>query len=346
MVGNDSPTIAINILNNDSIYWDGKKLDYEIIVADKQDGSTDTNTISADDVKVTFDYIPEGRDLIKATLGHQRNLEPAGKKAIEASDCKACHAILDKVNGPSYTDIAKRYSKDDTGYLVSKIIKGGGSVWGENAMSAHPQLTVEEVSQMVEYILDLKPQMEEVKKSLPLSGILSFKEHIGKQGEGNYVLMASYRDKGNPNQPNSELTVSEQFIFRSQKIEAENADEIKEGTGTWSTSKSRVVGVMQDGFYLKFNGISLKGLKHLKFASFYNLDQEFKGAVEIHEDGIDGPIIGKQVLAHNGVEETFYYNIPVSPTKDNANLYLVFTNKENPTQNICHADWISFDYKR
>ena len=346
LVGNDTPTLTINISNNDSIYWDGKKLDYEIIVEDKQDGSTQNNSISVHDVKVTFDYIPEGRDFVKATLGHQRNLEPLGKKAIEASDCKACHAVLDKVNGPSYTDIAKRYSKEDTGYLVSKIIKGGGGVWGENAMSAHPQLTIDEVSQMVEYILDLKPTNKNVIKSLPLTGTLTFNEHMGKQGEGNYVLMASYRDKGNLNQANSELTISKQIIFKSQKIEAENADEIKEGTGTWSTSKSRVVGVMQDGSFLKFNGIGLKGLKHMKFASFYNLDQEFKGAVEIHEDGIDGPIIGKQVLEHNGKEETVYYSIPVSPTKDNANLYLVFTNEENATQNICHADWISFDYKR
>ena len=213
-------------------------------------------------------------------------------------------------------------------------------------MSALPQLSVEDVSDMVDYILTLKPQDETPKNSLPLIGSVTFNEHMGKPGEGNYVLMASYRDKGNTSQPNSELTVSEQVVFKSQKIEAENADEIKEGTGTWSTSKSRVVGVLSDGSYLKFNAINLKGLKHLKFAAFYNLDQEFKGSLEIHENSIDGPIIGKQSLIHNGKEETLYYNIPVTPKTDKADLYLVFKNKEDSTQNICHADWISFDYKR
>ncbi|WP_405382963.1 ThuA domain-containing protein [Maribacter sp. LLG6340-A2] len=346
LVGNDAPTLTIEVANNDTIYWDGKKIDYTILVEDKQDGSTANQTIAAEDVKVTFDYIPEGRDFVKATLGHQRNLEPAGKKAIEASDCKACHAIKDKVNGPSYIDIAKRYSKEDTGYLVSKIIKGGGGAWGENAMSAHPQLTVEEVTQMVDYILSLKPQKEGVKKSLPLSGTITFNEHINKPGEGNYVLMASYRDKGNQTQPNSALTVSEQMVFKSQKIEAEDANEIKEGTGTWSTSKSRVVGVLQHGSFLKFNAIPLENLRNLKFAAFFNQDQEFKGTLEIHENSLDGPLIGKQNLAHNGEEETVYYTIPVSPTVAKANLFLVFNYEQDPTQNICHADWISFDYKR
>ncbi|TVZ14797.1 cytochrome c [Maribacter sp. MAR_2009_72] len=346
LVGNDAPTLNIQIANNDTIYWDGKNIDYTITVEDKQDGSTADQTIAAEDVKVTFDYIPEGRDFVKATLGHQRNLDPIGKKAIEASDCKACHAVKEKVNGPSYIDIAKRYGAEDTGYLVSKIIKGGGGAWGENAMSAHPQLTVEEVTQMVDYILSLKPQEETGQKSLPLSGTITFNDHIGQAGEGNYVLMASYRDKGNKTQPNSELTVSEQVIFKSQKIEAENANEIKEGTGTWSTSKSRVVGVLQHGAYLKFNAITLQDIEHLKFAAFYNMDQEFKGIMEVRENSVDGPLIGKQYLEHNGKEETIYYTIPISPNVEKADLVLVFKNEQDPTQNICHADWISFDYKR
>lgn len=212
MVGNDPPTLTIQVAENDSIYWDGKKIDYKIIVSDKQDGATTNGTIDPKDVKVTFDYIPEGRDIVKATLGHQRNIIPEGKKAIDASDCKACHAINEKVNGPSYLEIAKKYGKDDTGYLVSKIIKGGSGVWGEGAMSAHPQLKVEEVTQIVDYILSLKPGKEEELKSLPLEGTLTFDKHLDTKSEGTYILMASYRDKGNPEQPDSELTANEQFI--------------------------------------------------------------------------------------------------------------------------------------
>ncbi|WP_419212020.1 ThuA domain-containing protein [Maribacter sp. X9] len=345
MVGNDAPTLSIQIPENDSIYWYGKQIDYKIIVTDKQDGSSVDNSIAADDVKVTFDYIPEGKDFVKATLGHQRNLEPEGKKLIESSDCKACHAVAEKVNGPSYTYIAKRYATEDTGYLVSKIIKGGSGTWGERAMSAHPQLSVDVVTQMVEYILTLKPQKNDTKKSLPLEGTLTFDEHKSSGGEGKYVLMASYRDKGNANQPNSQLTVSQQVVFKSQKIEAENASEIKEGTGIWSTSSSKVVGVLQNGSYLKFNDIALDHLKSLKIAMFYNQDQEFKGTLEIHEDSIDGSILGKKALAHNGKEETVYYTIPISTNKEKTDLFLVFKNPANKLQNIGHADWLSFEYQ-
>ncbi len=161
MVGNDPPTLSIQVAENDSVYWDGKTIDYKITVSDEQDGTTMDGSIDPADVKVTFDYIPEGKDRVKATLGHQRNIVPEGKKLIDASDCKACHAIDQNVNGPSYLNIAKKYNKDDTGYLVAKIIKGGGGVWGERAMSAHPQLKVGEVTQIVDYILSLQPKQGE-----------------------------------------------------------------------------------------------------------------------------------------------------------------------------------------
>lgn len=346
MVGNDPPTLSIQVTENDSTYWYGKKIAYKIIVNDKQDGTTLDSSISPEDVRVTFDYIPEGKDIVKATIGHQRNIVPEGKKVIEASDCKACHAIDEKVNGPSYTDIAKKYGKDDTGYLVSKIIKGGGGVWGEGAMSAHPQLNVDEVTHIVDYILTLKTNKEDTQKSLPLEGTLTFNKHQISKGEGTYILMASYRDRGNPDQPESELTTQGQFVFRSQKIEAEDANEITEGTGIWNTNHSRVVGALVHNSFLRFDNVKLENLRQLKYANFYNSNYDFKGTVEIREGAVDGPIIGKQALSHNGKQETVYYKIPVKPALNKGTIFLVFKNPENELRNIGHADWISFDYKR
>ena len=346
MVGNDPPVLTLQVAENDSVYWGGKKIDYKIIVTDKQDGSTLDGSIDSGQVKVTFDYIPEGKDMVKATLGHQRNIVPEGKKIIDASDCKACHAPNEKVNGPSYLEIAKKYNQEDKGYLVSKIIKGGGGVWGETAMSAHPQLKVDDVTQIVNYILSLKPQKTAEPKSLPLEGTLIFDKHLNAKSEGTYILMASYRDRGNPEQLDSELTVSDQFVFNSQKIQAEDADEITEGTGIWNTNYSRVVGALVHNSFLRFDALDLKGLKHIKYATFFNSDYDFKGTLEIHEGTLDGPIIGKQYLSHKGEEETVYYEIAVKPTSENGTLYLVFKNPENELNNMGHADYISFDYIR
>ena len=346
MVGNDPPQLSLQIENNDSIYWDGKKIDYKISVSDKQDGTTSDNSISADEVKVTFDYIPEGKDIVQATMGHQRNTDPEGKKAIDGTDCKACHAINEKVNGPSYTEIAKKYGSEDTGYLVSKIIKGGGGVWGEGAMSAHPQLSVEEVTQMVDYILSLKPSDEKKQNYLPLEGTLTFDKHLSADSEGTYILMASYRDSGNPQQPESELTANEQFVFNSQKIQAEDANEISEGINSWRTNYSRVVGGMVHDSYLRFDNIDLENLRHLKYATFFNSDYDFQGNLEIRQDALDGPIIGKQRIKYFGPEKTAYFEIAVKPTKANATIYLLYKNPDKKLNNIGHADYISFDYKR
>ncbi|MCF7569025.1 ThuA domain-containing protein [Sabulilitoribacter arenilitoris] len=226
LVGNDPPEISIQIEPNNKTYWDNKKINYNIIVNDKQDGSTENNVIDASKVKVTLDYIPEGSDLIKATIGHQQNTVPEGKKLIDRSDCKACHAEKEKVNGPTYIEIANKYTLKDASYLIGKIIKGGSGVWGETMMSAHPQLKPNEVDKMVKYILSLKPN-KTATKLLPLKGTITFNKHIGSKNKGIYVLMASYMDNGNDGQPESSLSAREQVIFKAPKIQAEDAIEKK-----------------------------------------------------------------------------------------------------------------------
>jgi cytochrome c551/c552 len=43
-------------------------------------------------------------------------------------------------------------------YLAQKIIKGGAGVWGETAMSAHPNLPESDVQQIVQWVLSLSNQ--------------------------------------------------------------------------------------------------------------------------------------------------------------------------------------------
>lgn len=80
--------------------------------------------------------------------------------AIEAaSDCATCHKIDEKVQGPAYQDIAKKYAGlPDTivTHLAHKIISGGTGVWGEILMIPHPQLSQADAEAAVKYILLLK----------------------------------------------------------------------------------------------------------------------------------------------------------------------------------------------
>ncbi len=81
-----------------------------------------------------------------------------GEGLISKSDCFACHKVNEKLLGPSYKDVANKYSdtKANIDYLVKKIKAGGSGVWGAIPMSPHPALSDEDAEAMVHYILSLK----------------------------------------------------------------------------------------------------------------------------------------------------------------------------------------------
>jgi cytochrome c len=88
------------------------------------------------------------------TLSHaQGRLELA-----KAKHCLSCHAVDQKVVGPSYFDIAIKYQKDPLAKdrLAQKIIKGGSGVWGVIPMPANPQVSPEESQALAAWILQLK----------------------------------------------------------------------------------------------------------------------------------------------------------------------------------------------
>lgn len=81
-----------------------------------------------------------------------------GLQLVAKSDCFTCHDVSQKKIGPSYKDVAAKYtaSEEVIETLSNKVIKGGGGVWGEIAMTPHPQLEKEDVKTMIKYILELK----------------------------------------------------------------------------------------------------------------------------------------------------------------------------------------------
>lgn len=79
-----------------------------------------------------------------------------GKDLVESSDCMSCHQPSSKLIGPSYQDIATKYSDKDLDLLATKIIEGGKGNWGEIPMAPHVGLSKEDAQKMVKYILSQK----------------------------------------------------------------------------------------------------------------------------------------------------------------------------------------------
>ena len=79
-----------------------------------------------------------------------------GADLIANSDCLSCHKVDEKVVGPSYKDVAAKYTIADIDMLAATIIKGGQGHWGEIPMTPHPDLKAKDAKEMVKYILSLK----------------------------------------------------------------------------------------------------------------------------------------------------------------------------------------------
>ena len=79
-----------------------------------------------------------------------------GLVLIEGSDCLTCHKMDTKLVGPSYQEVADKYTEGDLDMLADKIVNGGKGNWGEIPMSAHAGMSKENAKKMVAYIMTLK----------------------------------------------------------------------------------------------------------------------------------------------------------------------------------------------
>ena len=82
--------------------------------------------------------------------------EDEGKALVEGADCLSCHKVDSKLVGPSYQDVAAKYTDADIDHLAQKVIDGGKGVWGDIPMTPHAGLSKENAQKMVKYILSLK----------------------------------------------------------------------------------------------------------------------------------------------------------------------------------------------
>lgn len=81
-----------------------------------------------------------------------------GLALSQRKNCMACHAVNKPLMGPSFHDIADKYTaRHDAGdYLAKTIVKGSAGVWGNVPMPANTQLTGGEAHALAHWILSLQ----------------------------------------------------------------------------------------------------------------------------------------------------------------------------------------------
>ncbi len=82
----------------------------------------------------------------------------ASADLAKAKNCAACHAPDKKLVGPSYKDIATKYAndKDAVAKLSKKVREGGSGVWGPVPMPPNPQVSADEATTLVKWIMSGK----------------------------------------------------------------------------------------------------------------------------------------------------------------------------------------------
>ena len=192
--GNEQPQLNITVQGNQTFYFPGTPIQYKVNITDQGD------SVHLNNLFVSSDYIRFDRAQ-QAMMGHQMvSAVIMGQNLMAASDCKTCHKVAEKSIGPSFTDVATKYSArpDATAYLVDKIIKGGSGVWGETAMAAHPTMKESDVAQIVQWVLSLAAKKDDSKKSLPAMGQIATKEPDMETRRTALAIQATYSDNGGP----------------------------------------------------------------------------------------------------------------------------------------------------
>lgn len=329
-VGNTLPQVAITTEGNSSFFFaENTPVKYVVDVKDNEDQAIDKKK-----VQVTLNYIPKLASN-EQLMGHQQinssfNL---GKTLMAGSDCKACHQLEKKSVGPAFIEVSKKYrgDKNAVSMLANKVITGGGGVWGDHAMNAHPQLSREEATEIVKYVLSVADQQPDAK--LPQQGSLVLKEHVGKDEQGRYILTASYTDKGGAITP---LNNSDMLVLRPAKVEAEQADVLRN-----IEKQGRRLGNIHNKSFFVLKNIDLKGINRLTYR--YS-SKERDATIEVHVDSPKGAVISTLNYTATGAWDKFMESsTAIQDPGGKHDLYFVFVKKDSPTNQLMSLDWVNFE---
>jgi cytochrome c len=96
--------------------------------------------------------------LINTAGGNADSAYQKGARLIAANDCLTCHQVNKKSVGPSYYQISQKYhnSEGNAENLANSIVHGSQGLWGNTAMTPHPNITFADAKEIAKYILSLK----------------------------------------------------------------------------------------------------------------------------------------------------------------------------------------------
>jgi cytochrome c len=321
--GNEPPVVAVTLTQgNSSFFFPGKTIAYKINVSDKEDGSLSNKRIPASLVSVSANYLSEGYNMT-AIAQRQQGVDAtarfaAGMALIAKSDCKSCHSVKDKVLGPSFIAVAKKYKNTPSAVatLSNKIKTGGSGTWGHAEMPAHPALTNNDLGQ--HRALYHEPGYA-AKGTKNHAGYGTYVTSVpkGENDNGSYIFRAAYTDKGTGTA--AALTTENLLVLRGSLLSPSQANAAKDMD---YNRDSTIVVVKKPGAYLEFNKIDLTDIKNIELKLLpRGRGTDPPGTVEIRQGAADGKVVGSFTGSFVGLNSL---KVPISGADGKQDLYLVF----------------------
>lgn len=194
---NEQPKLEIISPSKNITLDGGSIIPYSISVSDKEDGSSEYDEINNNEVVLIvthFSDTSEVKKYINETVSSRLN----ALSIMASSNCFTCHKAKDKLIGPSFEEIAKRYrpTLENKTYLIQKIRQGSRDVWSDIIMPAQPELEEEDISQILDWIFK-NAQDPSFTFYTGTEGVIKIRKQE-KEGlnKATYVLQSQYTDHG------------------------------------------------------------------------------------------------------------------------------------------------------
>jgi len=325
IVGNTPPQIEFIEPRDGDFFTLGRPIHYKVVVRDEEDGDSES-----------ADELFESRVFVNAAWarsdGRVDESEP-GLALIKQNDCFNCHAIDQKIVGPPFLEIAKKY-RGQPGALeqsVERVIKGSSRVWSEVPMLPHASLNPDQVRMMVRWVYALEPGKATQNLIRGITGNVA--APADKQLRFGYVE-ASYTDAGRP--PAGSLTSNAKIKLRSRRLEAELAEE-KHGLRVLG----HFLGAIADGHYARFDNINLSDSASVTFRV---ASAGQGGKIELRAGSLRGPLLAEvEVRPTGGWDRWIELTAPISVAATRANLFVVFVNPGKG--GLMNLDWLELNPK-
>lgn len=331
-IGNEPPVITLSTTQNQSFFWsDTQQFNYAFAVNDQEDGVI--SKVENNNPLVTFTYMEPEK---KSAPGHQTaSLVDQGKALVDTNNCLGCHKLDEKMVGPAFRDVAKKYQKDSKAlaYLVNKIANGGAGVWGEMNMPGFSGLSEGERTALATYVLSLAE--DHAPKGLALSGTLDLKSHqkgsvalmadkpYTMNGEA-YIFTAKYKDKGANNFSSIEASKQIKLIparldFYSAYVPTSATKEAKQDT--FYDVKSIMVPATEEVSGFAFGRYDLTSVKSVKIGALF-FKEPTTWLFEIRRGNAEGDVLASGTISPAKLKAYGRHSIPLKETSGFAELYI------------------------